>query len=573
MTEVQPQWSEHAHDSVTHDHKHYHVTHNYFERAGAFEHLGYEHSHSHEHASEAHAHYPHRDFEAEHAGEAHEHPHPASSAKKPAAAAKKAGPAPKKAAPAAAAATVTGAAKRAAPAAKSSGAGKSPAAAKKQSTPVRRAAGAAGPAGDGGRRCRGCRSGRRRDGRSTTLSRPVIALVAYALPASETPRRPVGHVAVSDRYVDSLHRAGARVVMLPATATAPSVAPAEMLGDVDGLLLVGGGDLDPALYGQVAHEKSYGFNPARDDTELALARYAIDEDLPMLAICRGCQVINVACGGTLHQHVPDLPGFHVDAHGRPHDVVFAEHAVTAEAGSRLEEALGGERRITRCTSAHHQAVDALGAGLRVSGRSDDGCVEALEPLGPHRFLLAVQWHPEMTAESDPQQQALFDALVAAAGSGGPGTNGERRAQRAGDGRPVRLSSLGGTVLGGEEPREEGCGSTGPPEGAPVAPPFAGGAEADLVFPSGLAGLWAVPVGRLVPAAGSVCSAAAALASSKACEARRHPAPRKVSAGADKPSSRLSASPRQRSATIPIAKTVARERAAPSPAVAIVRSRS
>lgn len=248
------------------------------------------------------------------------------------------------------------------------------------------------------------------------MTRPAVALVAYALPASETPRRPVGHVAVSDRYVDSLHRAGARVVMLPATATAPPAEPVELLAHVDGLLLIGGGDLDPALYGQPVHERSYGFNPRRDEMELALARHALDEDLPMLAICRGCQVVNVACGGTLHQHLPDVPGFHVDAHGRPHDLVFAEHSVTVEAGSRLEEALAGERYVPRCTSAHHQAVDAVGTGLRVSARSGDGCVEALEPIEPHRFALAVQWHPEMTAESDPQQQALFDALVAAASS-------------------------------------------------------------------------------------------------------------------------------------------------------------
>ena len=121
--------------------------------------------------------------------------------------------------------------------------------------------------------------------------------------------------------------------MLPATATAPVVEPEELLANVDGLLLIGGGDLDPALYGQFAHEKSYGFNPPRDAMELGLAAYALAEDIPMLAICRGCQVVNVACGGTLHQHMPEVPGFHVDAHGRPHNVVFAEHSVTVEPGT------------------------------------------------------------------------------------------------------------------------------------------------------------------------------------------------------------------------------------------------
>jgi putative glutamine amidotransferase len=241
----------------------------------------------------------------------------------------------------------------------------------------------------------------------------AIAAVAYELPQSETPRRPAGHVAISVRYVQSLHRAGARVLLLPAITGAPSCPPEELLAPADGLLLIGGGDLDPATYGQAPHPRSYGFNAFRDQMELELARYALASDLPVLAICRGCQVVNVAAGGTLHQHVTEDPGYDDEMHGRPHDMFLGLHSVDIEAGSHLAEAVGG-LRAAECTSAHHQSIDVLGSGLRVTARSDDGCIEAVEPISAHRFALAVQWHPEMTSEDDPEQQALFDALVSAA---------------------------------------------------------------------------------------------------------------------------------------------------------------
>jgi putative glutamine amidotransferase len=241
----------------------------------------------------------------------------------------------------------------------------------------------------------------------------VIATVASELPQSETPRRPAGHVAISERYVQSLHRAGSRVLLIPAIDGAPSCPPKELLAPADGLLLIGGGDLDPATYGQAPHERSYGFSAARDRMELALARYALANDFPMLAICRGCQVVNVAAGGTLHQHLAESPGYDDDTHGRPHDMVLGVHSVDILPGSRLAEAIGG-LRAARCTSAHHQSVDTVGQGLRVTARSSDGCVEAIEPISSHRFALAVQWHPEVTARDDPEQQALFNALVGAA---------------------------------------------------------------------------------------------------------------------------------------------------------------
>ncbi len=202
-------------------------------------------------------------------------------------------------------------------------------------------------------------------------------------------------------------------MILPAVEGAPATEPAELLEGADGLLLIGGGDLDPAHYGQPVHPRSYGFNPIRDAMELDLARHALDGDIPVLAICRGCQVVNVARGGTLFQHISDEPGYADDLHGRPHDLEFGHHPVDVEPGSRLAEAVG-RTRIADCLSAHHQSVDLVGEGLCVTGRSEDGCVEALELEGGERFAVAVQWHPEMTAEADEDQQKLFDALVEAA---------------------------------------------------------------------------------------------------------------------------------------------------------------
>jgi len=203
------------------------------------------------------------------------------------------------------------------------------------------------------------------------------------------------------------------VILLPAIAGTPDCTASELLEPADGLCLIGGGDLDPATYGQVPHAMTYGFNAKRDEIELSLARYALDNGIPLLAICRGCQVVNVACGGTLHQHLGDLPGVDEDSHGRPHDLVVGMHPVIAEPGSRVAAAIGGLEAL-RCTSAHHQCVDRVGAGLQVTGRSPDGCIEALETAAGGSFALAVQWHPEITTAEDPQQQGLFDRFVTAA---------------------------------------------------------------------------------------------------------------------------------------------------------------
>jgi len=216
-----------------------------------------------------------------------------------------------------------------------------------------------------------------------------------------------GGYALPDRYVSALQRAGARSVLLPPTSAAP---PEEALAPFSGLLLAGGGDIEPAWYGAGPHPEIYGTHRERDEAELALAVTAVEMGIPVMAICRGLQVLNVAAGGTLYQHLPDVEGMHL--HGRPVAGASVHHDVKVAAGTRLAEACG--RETLYCTSHHHQGIDRLGTGWVATAWSDDGLVEGIEPEAGKRWVLAVQWHPEMTAADDPDQQALFDGFVAQA---------------------------------------------------------------------------------------------------------------------------------------------------------------
>jgi putative glutamine amidotransferase len=214
-----------------------------------------------------------------------------------------------------------------------------------------------------------------------------------------------GGAALPYAYLDAVLRAGGTPVIANA---APD--PKALLDRVDALVLTGGPDVDPPLYGQTAHPSTYGVHRADDDFECALAEAATVRSLPTLAICRGIQILNVARGGTLYQHIPDDPG--VPAHGEPGVAGGArQHDVKLERDSLVAEVMGAT--TVRASCHHHQAIAELGDGLRVVGRAADGIVEALELDGA--FMLAVQWHPEDTAADDPAQQRLFDALVRRAG--------------------------------------------------------------------------------------------------------------------------------------------------------------
>lgn len=214
-------------------------------------------------------------------------------------------------------------------------------------------------------------------------------------------------------YVDAVNRAGAMALLL---APDPALIedPDEVLDRLDGLMLVGGADLDPSCYGADAHPETIGCVPERDAFEIALVGRAVERDLPFLGICRGMQVLNVARGGTLHQHLPELVGHE---HHRRVLGSFdgADHDVRLQAGSLAARAAGEELHGTK--SHHHQAVDRVGDGLVVTGWAEiDELPEALEVPGS-RFALGVQWHPEADEASRLIAALVDEARTWRAGSG------------------------------------------------------------------------------------------------------------------------------------------------------------
>lgn len=192
--------------------------------------------------------------------------------------------------------------------------------------------------------------------------------------------------------------------------------PEAVLGEIDAVLLTGGGDVDPTLYGEARHPTVHDAEPGRDTFELQLARRAMKEDMPLLAICRGAQVLNVAAGGTLVQDIPSAVETDL-LHSVTERPDCIAHGIQVESASRLAQVLGeiaSDVCACRVNSRHHQSVGRVGDGLTVSARSDDGIVEAIEKADA-RFCIGVQWHPEnfwRTGEFAP----LFDAFVAAAKS-------------------------------------------------------------------------------------------------------------------------------------------------------------
>lgn len=209
--------------------------------------------------------------------------------------------------------------------------------------------------------------------------------------------------AAGQGYFRGVERAGGVPLMLPPIPALGDRLP-QLIERVDALVLHGGGDVDPRRYGQnPSADELYGIVHEHDEVELAVVRAALAADIPILAVCRGMQVLNVALGGTLVQHIG------TDDHW------YATHPVNVRPGSRLAKAIGSERP-NACHSVHHQSIGDLGAGLTLVATADDGMPEAME-VDEARWALAVQWHPEDTAASDPQQQALFDELVRQAHAG------------------------------------------------------------------------------------------------------------------------------------------------------------
>jgi putative glutamine amidotransferase len=208
-------------------------------------------------------------------------------------------------------------------------------------------------------------------------------------------------------YIAAVQRAGGLAILL---APDPQLeeTPDEVLDLLDGLILAGGVDVDPSFYGQEADPHTLGTVPERDRFEMALAQAALERDLPLLGICRGMQVLNVALGGTLIQHVPDVVGS--EEHRRNVGTFEGnDHPVRLAPGSLAAQAAGEEAHVTR--SHHHQAIDALGDGLQVTGWSEgDELPEAVEIPG-RRFVLGVQWHPEADETSQVIGSFVREAAV------------------------------------------------------------------------------------------------------------------------------------------------------------------
>lgn len=226
------------------------------------------------------------------------------------------------------------------------------------------------------------------------MARPVIGITTYVTPAKWSYWELEAALVPAD-YVRAVERAGGRALLVPPSDDGVD----ETLEAVDGLIFSGGSDLDPELYGQEAHAETFGVVRNRDTAELALLEAALERDMPVLAICRGSQVLNVALGGDLVQHLPDVVG---DEKHKHTPGTFADHDVAVEDGSRLASMLG-ERAPVK--SHHHQGFGKLGEGLRVVAHAEDGTIEAVEDP-THRFALGVLWHPEAGEDA-----RLFEELV------------------------------------------------------------------------------------------------------------------------------------------------------------------
>jgi putative glutamine amidotransferase len=224
--------------------------------------------------------------------------------------------------------------------------------------------------------------------------RPLIGITSYDEPVAWGAWN-VDAVLVPTAYVRAVERAGGRPLVIPPADGGV----AETLAVLDGLVFSGGGDVDPDAYGAEAHDETRGVNSKRDEAELALLRAALQRELPLLAVCRGSQVLNVALGGDLVQHLPELVGHdrHLHTPGE-----FADHDVRVAPATRVGAFLGDRAPVK---SHHHQAFGRLGGNLREAAWADDGTVEVIEDP-TRRFAVGVLWHPE-----EGEDLALFEALV------------------------------------------------------------------------------------------------------------------------------------------------------------------
>jgi putative glutamine amidotransferase len=230
------------------------------------------------------------------------------------------------------------------------------------------------------------------------LSPPLIGITTYG-------RNHEDEFTLPAVYVEAVRRAGG----IPLLIAPGELHLDQLLSTLDGVILSGGGDLDPAHYGSPGHPAIYMIDAERDVTELEMARRIAAGGMPALCICRGLQVLNVALGGTLVEHLPDETPVSIEHRQEPGKPT--SHNLTILPGTQLASIV--QAGPMHAVSWHHQAIRAVAPGLTVSAQARDGTIEAVEDPD-HAWLVAIQWHPEMSAATDPRQQQLFDAFVAAA---------------------------------------------------------------------------------------------------------------------------------------------------------------
>jgi putative glutamine amidotransferase len=241
------------------------------------------------------------------------------------------------------------------------------------------------------------------------MSLPVIGISGHADQSARLPN--LSLFAITQTYVHAVEQSGGGPVIIPPHTEQDKLR--AIFEHLDGLILSGGGDILPELFGEENGGLLWRVDEQRDRSEIALAQWALAEELPLLAICRGVQVLNVATGGTLIQDIPtqvsNALSHSSPVAGRPLPAIA--HDVEVAAGSRLAALVGtGELGVN---SAHHQAVKHVGTDLVITARASDGVIESLENPG-HPFCIGVQWHPEVMLESQPVMRRLFEGLVEAA---------------------------------------------------------------------------------------------------------------------------------------------------------------
>lgn len=224
---------------------------------------------------------------------------------------------------------------------------------------------------------------------------PLVGVSSYGL-------NDFGRYDLPAQYIGAVRRAGGMPVLVPPGESNWR----QMIERLDALVLTGGGDIAPSQYGGGEHEMIYNIDKQRDSFELALGAYVSEFPLPTLAICRGMQIINVANGGSLYLHLPDEYGDVVPHRVPPRNPVT--HSVSLEQDSMLAQYIGSTQ--FDCQSWHHQSVDQMAEGFVPVGFAPDGCIEAMESA-EKPWLKLVQWHPELSAATDPLQQGLFDHLI------------------------------------------------------------------------------------------------------------------------------------------------------------------